>query len=350
MTIQFNNHSSITIFHNNIGLLIDPWLSGKVFNNSWDLISKTSDNFNLNCVTHIWYSHEHPDHFHPPFLKNINDDLKKNITVLYKKTRDKKVISFCEKLGFKEIIEVNFNSKFKLNNDFFIKINKFDHDSSILISSKEFKILNLNDCITNNKSLNNRFKNLNNIDILLTQFSYASLNGVPNDKKSRLDSAIKQLEQLKCQVNKFNPKMIIPFASLIRFCNEENNYGNDSINNITDVHDFILKLEKNPLIMYPGDTYKLNDEISNQTALEKYEEDYKKIEQNKLDKPKKIEFEELKISAKKYVYRAKYFNMLLLFWIKIYPLRILITDLNIKCMISYDEGLKLLDNDKGYNV
>ena len=57
MTIQFNNHSSITIFHNNIGLLIDPWLSGKVFNNSWDLISKTSDNFNLNCVTHIWYSH-----------------------------------------------------------------------------------------------------------------------------------------------------------------------------------------------------------------------------------------------------------------------------------------------------
>ena len=350
MKIQFNNHSSITIYNDNIGLLMDPWLSGKVFNNSWELISKTSDNFSLENITHIWYSHEHPDHFYPPFLININNNFKENITILYKKTRDKKVINFCKKLGFKEIIEIDYNSEFKLSNDFFITINKFDHDSSILVRSKNFKLLNMNDCITSKRLLNKKYKNLNNIDVLLSQFSYASLNGKPFDKKSREKSALQQFHQLKDQINKFNPKAIIPFASLIRFSNMENAYGNDSINNIEDVYNYILKLNRSPLIMYPGDTYNLNDKIENQSALFKYNQDYDKIQKRLPDIPKKVDFESLKISAKSYIERAKKFNLLLLFWIKIFPLKFFIYDLNLKCKISLGNGLTLINHKKNYDV
>lgn len=350
MKIQFNNHSSVTIFHDNIGLLMDPWLYGKVFNNSWDLISKTSDNFSVKNITHIWYSHEHPDHFHPPFLINIENNYKKNITILYKKTRDKKVINFCKKLGFREIIEIDYNSEFKLSDDFFITINKFDHDSSILVRSKKFKVLNLNDCITSNFSYSNSFKSLKNIDVLLSQFSYASINGKPFDKKSREKSAIEQLNQLRDQILKFNPKTIIPFASFVRFSNVENSYGNDSINNIEKVHDFILKLDKNPLIMYPGDIYNLNDKIENEIPLSKYKEDFDKISKIKLDPPKKVNFDSLKASAKNYNDRARKFNFLLVFWIKFFPLKFFIYDLNLKCKISKNEGLKLINTNLKHHV
>ena len=45
MNIQFVNHSSFVVEHDNIVLMIDPWLEGRVFNNGWDLISKTQFKF-----------------------------------------------------------------------------------------------------------------------------------------------------------------------------------------------------------------------------------------------------------------------------------------------------------------
>ena len=163
-------------------------------------------------------------------------------------------------------------------------------------------------------------------------------------------SALQQFHQLKDQINKFNPKAIIPFASLIRFSNMENAYGNDSINNIEDVYNYILKLNRSPLIMYPGDTYNLNDKIENQSALFKYNQDYDKIQKRLPDIPKKVDFESLKISAKSYIERAKKFNLLLLFWIKIFPLKFFIYDLNLKCKISLGNGLTLINHKKNYDV
>ena len=70
--ITFVNHASIIISHENIRLITDPWLFGSAFNNGWTLLSeskfRTQDFQN---ITHIWFSHEHPDHFHPFVLKSI---------------------------------------------------------------------------------------------------------------------------------------------------------------------------------------------------------------------------------------------------------------------------------------
>ena len=40
---EFVNHSCIILSHNNISLAMDPWIEGSVFNNSWDLLSKTPE-------------------------------------------------------------------------------------------------------------------------------------------------------------------------------------------------------------------------------------------------------------------------------------------------------------------
>ena len=72
MKIQFVNHSSFIVEHEGVRIISDPWLEGRVFNNGWDLISKSKfmyDDFKE--IQYIWFSHEHPDHFFPPNLKLI---------------------------------------------------------------------------------------------------------------------------------------------------------------------------------------------------------------------------------------------------------------------------------------
>ena len=38
---EFVNHSCVILSNNNISLAMDPWIEGSVFNNSWNLLSKT---------------------------------------------------------------------------------------------------------------------------------------------------------------------------------------------------------------------------------------------------------------------------------------------------------------------
>ena len=69
-------------------------------------------------ITHIWFSHEHPDHFSVKDLKYIYN-LNKDIKILFQETLDKRVINFCKNLGF-TVIEVKI-----IKNIFSIKFHIF---------------------------------------------------------------------------------------------------------------------------------------------------------------------------------------------------------------------------------
>jgi hypothetical protein len=70
--IQWVNHASYILPDNNNSLICGPWIEGKAFHNGWLLLAnpdyKPAD---FQKVTHIWFSHEHPDHFSPPTLAKI---------------------------------------------------------------------------------------------------------------------------------------------------------------------------------------------------------------------------------------------------------------------------------------
>src|SRR5205807_3141611 len=71
--------SDLVLTARDVRLITDPWLFGSAFNNGWDLISETKfslDDFRE--ITHIWFSHEHPDHFAPPVLKAIDPAVRAN--------------------------------------------------------------------------------------------------------------------------------------------------------------------------------------------------------------------------------------------------------------------------------
>src|SRR3954469_22687079 len=124
MKLQMINHASVLVESAGVRLLTDPWLYGPAFNEGWELLTPTPFGIELfDTVTHIWFSHEHPDHFAPRVLKDIPKPTREKITVLFQFTHDKKIIRFCKGLGFK-IIELKDGQTYVLAPEFKSKIGR----------------------------------------------------------------------------------------------------------------------------------------------------------------------------------------------------------------------------------
>ena len=104
-------------------------------------------------LTHIYFSHEHPDHFSIPFLKSISLEERKRITIIYQETYDKRVKNFCVKLGF-NFLEVRNLKENKISENFYITIGKVPfYDSWINYRIDDKNILNVNDCVLDNPNV-----------------------------------------------------------------------------------------------------------------------------------------------------------------------------------------------------
>lgn len=291
MKIEFVNHSSVIISNNDVHLIFDPWISGDVFHDGWSLITETQFKFeDFKTITHIWFSHEHPDHFFPPNLKKIPEEIRKEIIVLYHFTRDKKVINYCKSLGFKNAIEINLNEWFKLGKDFRVLNGTCLDDSWILINTANKNILNTNDCILKKRDFDIINKNiLGKLDLLLPQFSYASKIGNKKDVKLRKEQANLKIKELGNLIKNFVPEFIIPIASFIWFSHEENFYMNDSINTVNDFNKKVDFGTSKPIIMKPGDSFDFQNHSINKENLLFYEGEYnKKIKLSNVNKTKPV--------------------------------------------------------------
>ena len=138
-SIKFINHASVIVTSGNTSLLTDPWYYGDAFHKGWNLLHETKSHDVeelLNEVTHIWISHEHPDHFSISFFKKFLSKLKKNsIKILFQKTKDKRVYNFLIAQGL-EVQELDFNKKYLLSKSFFISCIKDGfYDSGLYIES-----------------------------------------------------------------------------------------------------------------------------------------------------------------------------------------------------------------------
>lgn len=306
--ITFVNHASIIISHENIRLITDPWLFGSAFNNGWTLLSeskfRTQDFQN---ITHIWFSHEHPDHFHPFVLKSIPENFRKNIVILFQNTLDHRVAEKCKRLGFKKVIEMKPEEYVYLNNSFKIKcVPNGTYDSWFYAVVGNKKILNINDCMVDSISQAKIIKKMiGDVDILFTQFGYASWVGEPADIHLRKNASIEKLDRIKTQKKIFNPKFIIPFASFVRFSHIDNSYMNNEMNKIGDVEAFISKNTSSiPIILYPGDIWSGDNKIDNSIAIDKYNSDaVKNLEL--YDEQKFVKFDELKKLSSNYIENIK---------------------------------------------
>jgi UDP-MurNAc hydroxylase len=280
MKINLINHASLFIEDGPIGFLTDPWFFGKVFNDSWSLEFETSENDIIKVLdktTHLYISHEHPDHMHFPTLKKIVTQFKKSVTVFVQDLPRKEVINALKKVGFQKIVEVKHREFFKITDKVSIYLySVFPVDSACgyisVDNDKCTVLLNLNDTDLCNYDLKKIKKDLKKIDVLFNQFSFATYNGNPNyeleTKRSREDLISSYIIEQKF----FKPKFSIPFASFSYFCTEDNMLLNKYKTNLIDLRNKLLENKLRSKILLPGDSINLSE-------VEKFKEiNLKKIE------------------------------------------------------------------------
>ncbi|GLQ06556.1 MBL fold metallo-hydrolase [Sneathiella chinensis] len=260
--IEFVNHSSVLVSSDTVAVLSDPWYFGSVFHKGWSLLVENDDAYIrqlLERTTHIWISHEHPDHFSPPFFMKYRDILQqRNIPILFQKTRDGRVTDFLEGKGF-QVIEIPEGERYSLSEDFTVRIAKSDlYDSALLMEVEGQTVFNLNDCpLHEDRTLQAFQDRYGTCDVLLTQFSYAAWKGGRDNAAWRRRAVRSKLNAMRKQFRYLSPKKCIPFASFVYFSNDLNRYMNDEVNTPDKVLAALKDETPEIVFMQPGEVQPL---------------------------------------------------------------------------------------------
>jgi len=275
LQVTLINHACVKIAIGDAVILCDPWLSGPAFNNGWDLLIKTPLSLDavMAGVTHIWISHEHPDHFVPKFFIDISAGWK-SIPVLFQETRDKRVKSFIESRGF-DVTELPDRREVTIGGVRMIcGVSEF-YDSWLHLRHGAQSVLNINDCNEDDPADLRAIARLTGgTDMLLTQFSYAAWKGGRANAQFRQVAARRKLETVAAQIHALKPRYVLPFASFVYFSNAENSYLNDHMNRPADAAATITQAGAEPAILFPGETWNAQKPHDNAPPLAAYERVY----------------------------------------------------------------------------
>ena len=267
MKLTLINHASVLIEKDEFCFLTDPWYFGEVFNESWALEFNTPEKEiekALNKTTHLYISHEHPDHLHFPTLKKIVNKFKKKIILYIQDLPRKEVRNALKKIGFENIVEVQHRQFIKLTDSISLYLySVFPVDSACALietnkNGEKKVILNCNDTELSNYDLRKIKSDLKKVDVILNQFSFATYNGNPNHEKQ---TEIQREHMIKSYIKEqkfFEADFSIPFASFSYFCTKDNFILNKYKTNLVFLKKQLNLHNLKSIFLLPGDSFDLN--------------------------------------------------------------------------------------------
>ena len=305
-SLTFVNHASILVRHKKVSVLSDPWYQGDAFHKGWNLTHELRDeeiSDLLDDVTHIWISHEHPDHFSILFFKKFGDKIKeRKIQILFQYCKDQRVQSFLAKSGF-DIQILSFNEWVNLSDEFEVLCFKEGfYDSGLAIRTSDKTIINVNDCqFEDDLACKELLKITGECDILVTQFSYASWKGGVENVDWRKLAAREKIDIMKLQASYLKPKIVIPFASFIYFSNKANFYLNDAHNSPSDVIQGFVDTDVKVNVMMPFEVIDdLEGDVDNVKSIEFWSNADQLLANKQLNEYEEVSIERLKDTFVKY--------------------------------------------------
>ncbi len=352
--IEFINHSSVKLSSKDTTVLCDPWYEGDAFNHGWSLLyinEPEKIETLLSDLDYIWISHEHPDHFSVNFFKKYEKLLKRAKTkIIFQETKDKRVIKYLASLEL-PILEISFNQKFQIGAKTYLTIFKDNfYDSVLLYENDEEKVLNVNDCEINTiKKAIKLQKATGNVDILLTQFSYAAWKGGKANIAWRKLAASEKISAIKIQAKYLSPKYIIPFASFIYFSNNDNYYLNDCINTPRKLLNELKLSGTEVKILKPHDIF--SEIIDNKINIDFWDSLYENAFSKQVHTYNSVSYNSLQESFIKYISRIQNNNSLMLmklmYKFKLFnvfnPINIFLYDLKIIVRVDlFSKTLKII--------
>ncbi|HUF34011.1 MAG TPA: MBL fold metallo-hydrolase [Acidimicrobiales bacterium] len=239
MEITLVGHASVLIEAGPVRLLSDPWYVGTAFNESWTLHPQPEVPDDLfDGVTHLWISHEHPDHLSIPTLRSIPAERRAEMTLLYQRHWSGTVFDWVSGLGFGRAVEMRHGDEHDLGGGVRARLFQVRHeDAALAVHHDGATVFNLNDGKPSTATLRRLRQRIGPIDVLLTQFSPAGWPGNPDDDDRLAATSAKALAQVVRQADVLGPSYVVPFASFVRFSHEESAFMNRVINRMDRVRD-----------------------------------------------------------------------------------------------------------------
>jgi UDP-MurNAc hydroxylase len=301
--IEFVNHACVLFQCGSLRILCDPWLEGSVFNDSWDLMVETGRTLAEIEFDYVWFSHEHPDHFSPKALSAIPEDRRSCVTVLIQQTRDRKVSSFCQRLGF-PVEELRDHEAYRLGEDVRVTCaGVHGFDSWLLVEAFGQQVLNLNDGKPDQRELASIWAACGDLDVLMTQFAYASWVG--NEPELQRVAAERHLGYVDEQMEALEPDYVIPFASFAWFSHRESYHLNECNNRVDEAARRVAARGAQPVVMFVGDEWYVGDPVDDRPSLARWEQVYRSLPERRLRTSPTASLEEILDEFESYVARIR---------------------------------------------
>jgi UDP-MurNAc hydroxylase len=278
MKIHFVGHACIVAECSDTSILMDPWLSGKIFNNSWTLRPEpVLDPALLDHIDYLWISHEHPDHCHFPTLGSFPDSFKQRVTILFQTRDSAKMLAAFKGLGYqrfrllphREIVPLTDESRSAHG----AKVYCYHAglmDSALAVIDDQQTILNANDARISTSECRLILKDVGHVDVLLNQFSLAAYAGFEPPERYLPERALQVLRNVSEVHRALDAKVTIPFASFIYFSSEDNKYVNPFANTVGDAYNYLQRHGQTAAVLYPGDDYEVGSADDSSQALQRY--------------------------------------------------------------------------------
>jgi UDP-MurNAc hydroxylase len=154
MKVTYIGHAAMMVETRGTRILMDPWLNDPTYHGAWwhypPLVHGVRD---LPRIDYLYISHEHPDHFDPPTLRQID----KGVPILIANFRRKGFRDRIAALGFRDIREIDFGRPLELNgHGVTVRLVPPDRawdDSAILVQDGTTNLFNANDCHLDDETL-----------------------------------------------------------------------------------------------------------------------------------------------------------------------------------------------------
>jgi len=330
MRIKLLCHASVLISTEDCVVMADPWFVGGAFNDSWSLWPAPAvSHEDMDATTHLYISHEHPDHFHFPTLKSLPAEFKSRVNVIFQYNNSNKVTDALKKLGFSKFTVVKHRHTVEISpkTQAYVYQQGLMNSGLGLISGGQ-KVFNINDAEFSHRDCQIISKDIGTWDVVLNQFSMAGYGGNPNRAATLTKAASRILGTMMENHRDLGAKATIPFASFIYFSTIYNSYMNEFGNKPRTVHQAFQGAGLTANILYPGDTWDLNQpDYDSESALSRFDQSETELQAVQLRVPTPIPLEAIESSFQKLAKHLKaHYGALLLSMLK--PVVIRIPDIN----------------------
>ncbi len=276
MQVQLVSHASVLIRTADTQIWTDPWLTSKVFNNSWTLLVPPAwDPALLDTIDYLWISHEHPDHFNIPTLRALPDAFKKRVVVLFQASNSDKMFTALRKFGFADTQALPHRRIVQLRGDTRVYCHQIGQmDSCLAVLAHGHSVLNINDAEADSSDCARMRADLGPVQVVLNQFSLAGYGG-EHDREARLPGkARKIIKNMISNHRDLGAEVTIPIASFVYFSSVDNAYMNTYANSPRAVADEFNRAGLQLAVLAHGDTLEIGRPWDSTAALRRYDEIY----------------------------------------------------------------------------